>query len=144
MRSIGDAVSFEDWPEFQPNMTPREIFSEGSFGGFYWRPIYSSVVSMDLRNEHLEFDDWWDGIDESLLTSEEYDKNRNRYKVKCGTTLDMWEEKGWIVEQTPTDGCNGTADSTGAGDLRMTPGRSSGGRHSQVRGGGSGTISSTE
>ena len=101
MRDIGDVVLFPDWPEFQPNMTPREIFSEGSFGGFYWRPIYSSVVSMDLRNEHLEFDDWWDGIDESLLTSEKYDKNRNRYKVKCGTTLDMWEEKGWIVEQDP-------------------------------------------
>ena len=89
----------------------------------YWRPIYSSVVSMDLRDEHLEFDDWWDGIDESLLTSEKYDKNRNRYKVKCGTTLDMWEEKGWIVEQDPYGGCNGTADSTMAGDRRMTPGR---------------------
>ena len=101
MRSIGDSVSFSDWPEFQPNMTPREIFSEGSFGGFYWRPIYSSVVSKNLRNEHLEFKDWWDGIDESLLISEEYDKNRNRYRVKCGTTLDMWEEKGWIVEQDP-------------------------------------------
>ena len=73
MRSIGDVVSFADWPEFQPNMTPREIFSEGSFGGFYWRPIFSSVASMNLRNEHLEFGDWWDGIDESLLTSEKYD-----------------------------------------------------------------------
>ena len=101
MRKIGDVLSFSDWPDFRPNITPREIFLEGSFGGSYWRSIFSSVVSEDLSDQHLEFGEWWDGIEESLLTSQEYDKNRNRYKVKCGTTLDMWEEKGWIVEQDP-------------------------------------------
>ena len=101
MREIGDVLSFSAWPDFRPNVTPREIFLEGSFGGSYWRPIFSSVVSEDLSDQHLEFGEWWYGIEESLLTSEEYDKNRNRYKVKCGTTLDMWEEKGWIVEQDP-------------------------------------------
>ena len=93
MREIGEVISFSDWPDFRPNMTPREIFQEGSFGGSYWRPIFSSVVSEDLSDQHLEFEGWWDGIEESLLTSEDYDKNRNRYKVKCGTTLEMWEEK---------------------------------------------------
>ncbi|GIS48212.1 MAG: hypothetical protein Ct9H90mP21_1190 [Methanobacteriota archaeon] len=128
MRSIGDSVSFSDWPEFQPQHDPREIFSEGSFGGFYWRPIYSSVVSKNLRNEHLEFKDWWNGIDESLLISEEYDKNRNRYRVKCGTTLDMWEEKGWMLSKTPMDGCNGTVGSTRGGGRRMTLDRSNEGK----------------
>ena len=28
----GDII-FKDYPEFRPNMTPREIFSAGSFGG---------------------------------------------------------------------------------------------------------------
>ena len=33
-----------DYPEFQPNLTPREIFTRGSFGGGYWRPINSGVL----------------------------------------------------------------------------------------------------
>ena len=73
MREIGEVISFSDWPDFRPNMTPREIFQEGSFGGSYWRPIFSSVVSEDLSDQHLEFEEWWDGIDESLLNSEDYD-----------------------------------------------------------------------
>tara|TARA_B100000029_G_scaffold43365_1_gene40202 strand:+ start:6650 stop:7165 length:516 start_codon:yes stop_codon:yes gene_type:complete len=82
-------------------MTPREIFSEGSFGGTYWRPIFSSVISRRLRNQHLEFEGWWEEIDEGLLTSENYDKNVNRFEVSCGTSLEMWEKKGWIREQDP-------------------------------------------
>ncbi len=100
-RSIGDEILFSDWPDFRPNMTPREIFSEGSFGGTYWRPIFSSVVSRRLSNQHLEFEGWWEGIDQGLLTSESYDKNVNRFGVQCGTSLEMWEKKGWIREQDP-------------------------------------------
>ncbi len=100
-RSIGDEISFSDWPDFRPNMTPREIFSEGSFGGTYWRPIFSSVISQRLSNQHLEFEDWWGDIDERLLTSESYDKNANRLGVSCGTSLEMWEKRGWIREQDP-------------------------------------------
>ena len=29
-------IKFKDYPEFQPNLTPREIFKLGSFGGTYW------------------------------------------------------------------------------------------------------------
>jgi len=100
-RSVGDEISFSDRPDFRPNMTPREIFSEGSFGGTYWRPIFSSVISRRLRNQHLEFEGWWEEIDEGLLTSENYDKNVNRFEVSCGTSLEMWEKKGWIREQDP-------------------------------------------
>ncbi|MBI87969.1 MAG: hypothetical protein CMB67_02930 [Euryarchaeota archaeon] len=100
-REIGEVVCFPDWPEFQPNMTPREIFSEGSFGGSYWRPIFSSVISDNLNNQHLEFKDWWIGLDESLICSQEYDKKVNKYSVSSGTSLEMWESKGWIREQDP-------------------------------------------
>ena len=30
-----------------------------------------------------------------------YDKNINKYKVKVGTTLDFWENKGWISKYHP-------------------------------------------
>ncbi|RAH05546.1 MAG: hypothetical protein CMA00_003890 [Methanobacteriota archaeon] len=100
-REIGDFLSFPDWPEFRPNMTPREIFSEGSFGGSYWRPIFSSIISENLNGQHLEFKDWWIGLDEKLICSEEYDKKLNKYSVSSGTSLEMWESKGWIREQDP-------------------------------------------
>ena len=74
MREIGEVLSFSDWPDFQPNMTPREIFLEGSFGGSYWRPIFSSVVSKSLSDQHLEFEEWWEGIDDQMLTNPEYDR----------------------------------------------------------------------
>merc|ERR1711879_570158 len=35
------------------------------------------------------------------LTSQEYRNGVNKYKVKCGGSLDMWEEKGWISEIDP-------------------------------------------
>ena len=35
---------FKDFPDFKPNLTPRQIFTLGSFGGTYWRPIYSSIT----------------------------------------------------------------------------------------------------
>lgn len=101
MREIGEVISFSDWPDFQPNMTPREIFLEGSFGGSYWRPIFSSVVSKSLSDQHLEFEEWWEGIGDQMLTSPEYDRKRNRFGVNCGTPLEMWESKGWMREQDP-------------------------------------------
>ena len=101
MREIGEVISFSDRPDFQPNMTPREIFLEGSFGGSYWRPIFSSVVSKSLSDQHLEFEEWWEGIDDQMMADPEYDRKRNRYGVNCGTPLEMWESKGWMREQDP-------------------------------------------
>lgn len=28
-----------NYPDFKPNLTPRDMFRMGSFGGTYWRPI---------------------------------------------------------------------------------------------------------
>ena len=30
-----------------------------------------------------------------------YDKNINKYKVKCGSSLEDWEKKNWIHKQDP-------------------------------------------
>ncbi|MDP6906803.1 MAG: hypothetical protein QF440_05245 [Candidatus Thalassarchaeaceae archaeon] len=94
-------IFFEDYPDFKPNLTPRQIFLLGSFGGTYWRPIFSTVSGEDLRNQHLEFECWWDGIPGNHLTSIDYYKSINRYRVKSGTDLELWESKGWIHEQDP-------------------------------------------
>ena len=92
---------FTDYPEFKPNLSPREIFKLGSFGGTYLREIYSSVTKKWYKNVHHKFPkSWFKSIPEDWLTRpwDEYDKNINRYKVKVGTTLEFWESKHWITK----------------------------------------------
>ena len=97
-------IVFKDYPEFKPNLTPKEVFQLGSFGGTYWRPIYSSVTEKKYKDQHKKYpSDWWKGIPEKNLTNDydNYDTKINKYKVKVGTTLEFWEEKNWIHKQNP-------------------------------------------
>ena len=93
---------FKDHPEFKPNLTPRQIFKMGSFGGTYFRPIYSSVTKKNHKNIYKKYSDFKD-IPESHLSKpyDEYDKNINKYKVKVGSILKDWEKSGWISKQDP-------------------------------------------
>lgn len=99
-RRPGKTIKFRDYPEFRPNLTPEEIFRLGSFGGYYWRPIYSSVTKRNYKNQHREFA-WAKRIDESLLTQTKQDKTINKYQVISGTSLEYWESRGWIKSQDP-------------------------------------------
>ena len=93
-------ITFDDYPEFRPNLTPAEIFEQGAFGGTYWRPIYSSVTGKNYKNKHRKYK-FLDQIPEDLLSRSEYDVSINKYKVRSGTTLEFWESKGWIVSTDP-------------------------------------------
>ena len=92
---------------FAPNKTPIEIIKEGAFGGTYFRDIYSCVNNKWYRNSWKEFNFLPDTtkssslerIDPKLYSSNYYDVNVNKYKVKCGSSLRSWENKGWIHEQ---------------------------------------------
>lgn len=95
-------IVFNDYPDFRPNLTPRDIFKMGSFGGTYWRPINSSITKKKYKNQHKKYPiSWWKGINDNLLTNTSYDKNINLYKVKVGTSLSFWEGKGWITKHNP-------------------------------------------
>ena len=96
-------IHFSDFPDFQPNLTPKEMFQLGSFGGTYWRPIYSDITKKHYKNQHKLYPkSWFKGLNEKThLTSSKYDVNINKYKVKVGTTLQFWEGKGWIKETNP-------------------------------------------
>ena len=97
-------IIFNDYPNFRPNLTPREIFRMGSFGGTYWRPIYSSIIKKTIKNQHLKYPkSWWKGIPTDHLTRKwnDYDKSINKYNKKVGTTLEFWEEKKWITKYHP-------------------------------------------
>lgn len=97
-------IVFPGFDEFRPNLTPREIFLLGSFGGTYWRPIYSKVNQMEYKNQHLKYPaSWWKDIPEEALVRDWnlYEKDINKYGVKVGTTLQFWEDKKWIKSSHP-------------------------------------------
>ena len=96
-------LKFPDYPEFQPNLTPSQIFNLGAFGGTYWRPISSAITKKKYKDQHLEFPkSWWSGLEpEKYLTSEVCQSKINHYGKTSGTSLDYWEKKGWIESQDP-------------------------------------------
>jgi hypothetical protein len=101
IRKRNGRIYFSDYPDFSPNLTPRDIFRLGSFGGTYWRPVYSHVTNKHYKNVHRKYKPWWTNIPEEHLSSSSYNKNINRYKCKVGTTLDFWEGKKWITHYNP-------------------------------------------
>tara|TARA_B110000495_G_C22780176_1_gene456354 strand:+ start:267 stop:797 length:531 start_codon:yes stop_codon:yes gene_type:complete len=97
--------TFKDYPEFKPNLSPVQILKMGSFGGTYFRPIYSSVTKKHYKSEDVikEYPkSWFKGIDiGEMVTSPKYNKKVNKYKVKCGSDLEDWEKSGWMDKQDP-------------------------------------------
>lgn len=91
---------FSDYPEFTPNLTPRQMFQMGSFGGTYWRPIYSKITGKSYKNVHKRYP-YWEGISTDDLVSEKYDVKKNKYNCKVGTSLEFWEGKQWITKYHP-------------------------------------------
>jgi hypothetical protein len=93
---------FEDYPDFKPNLSPQEIFQLGSFGGTYWRPIHSSITNKDYKNIHKKYNSL-KNLPDSIMTKpyDAYDTSINKYKVRVGTTLEYWENKGWIKSHDP-------------------------------------------
>ena len=101
-QTVNGTYRFKDYPEFKPNLSPREMFKLGSFGGTYWRPIYSSITKKQIKNQHLKYPkSWWKGIPDEHLTSDTCDVSINKYKVSVGTSLDFWESKKWINKLHP-------------------------------------------
>lgn len=97
-------LMFADWPTFKPNLTPKEMMQLGSFGGTYFRPIYSSVTSKNYSSEEWkEFpSEWFENMKITMqVTSLAYRNEINKYGVKCGGDLNMWESSGWIKAQDP-------------------------------------------
>lgn len=98
-------VTFKDFPEFRPNLTPKQVLKMGSFGGTYFRDIHSSITGKSYKGKTVIKKypaEWFKGIDiDKKVISQKYDKNVNKYKVKCGSSLEDWESKNWIIKQDP-------------------------------------------
>ena len=86
--------------DFNPNKTPIEVIREGAFGGTYFRDIYSGINGKWYKNSWKEFDQL-KNIDAKFYVSGYHDKKLNKYKVKTGTLLRFWENKGSINKIDP-------------------------------------------
>lgn len=63
--------------------------------------ISSGVLDgKQLCDYHKQFD-FFSDVPESKLSRKKYEKSVNKYGVACGTSLAMWESKGWISPQDP-------------------------------------------
>lgn len=92
--------------EFRPNTTPEEVLRGGAFGGTYFRPIHSAVTNRFYKASEVLHDsvppEWIAGLDKKeFLTNTKYNAAVNKFNVKCGGSLGMWESSGWISDADP-------------------------------------------
>ena len=86
--------------DIKPNKTPVEIIKEGEFGRTSFRDIYSGVNNKWYKISCKEFD-VLKNIDQKYYCSDYSDVSLIKYGVKCGTSLRIWENKGWINKTDP-------------------------------------------
>ncbi|KAL9104886.1 MAG: hypothetical protein Q9163_000203 [Psora crenata] len=98
IRDEESVFHFEDHPDFIPNKSPEELLREGCFGGSYFRCLYSHRLGITIKEDYKELPQaWYEGLDiETFLTSPQCNPEANKYKVKCGQSIEEWEAAGWI------------------------------------------------
>jgi hypothetical protein len=74
-------------PDFEPQLTPKQMLELGVFGGKYMT---------DCANEFPE--DWFD---DAKLCAERHDPKLNYFKINASQPLSVWREKGWIHVDDP-------------------------------------------
>jgi hypothetical protein len=89
---------FPDFPNFQPDLTPYEMFSAGIIGGSYFRNIKSPKTNITYTSDDYKQFKFLHKIPIQKLTTQIYDKNINKFKVKAGSSYEDWMNKNWIDE----------------------------------------------
>ena len=74
-------------PEFQPQLTPKQMLAMGVFGGKYMT---------DCRDEFPA--DWFE---HAKLSPGGHNPKLNFFQVKASKPLSYWREKGWIHDDDP-------------------------------------------
>ncbi len=74
-------------PDFEPELTPKQMLSLGVFGGKYMT---------DCRGEFPA--DWFK---RAKLCHERHDPDLNYFKVNASKPLWYWRKKGWIYPDDP-------------------------------------------
>lgn len=77
-------------PEFNPELTPKQMLALGVFGGRYMR---------DCRKEFPP--DWFTKAKLHPQEVSGHSRDLNSFKVEASQPLVVWREKGWIHPQDP-------------------------------------------
>lgn len=99
IRDVDGKFHFDSHPTFTPNKSPAEMLAEGAFGGSYYRPLYSKSLRTTIEGDWKELPQEWlkDLNVETHLVNPVYDPEVNKFRVKCGQTIEEWEAAGWIA-----------------------------------------------
>jgi hypothetical protein len=104
-RDSRDRLVFDDFPNFKPTLTPKQVIQAGSFGGIYFNPTGGRKSVKYPKGVKISADefpkDWFEGLDDKDYKGTRYDVKRNKYGVKSGQNQQQWEEQGWIRDQDP-------------------------------------------
>lgn len=74
-------------PEFQPELSPRQMLAMGVFGGKYMTDCAAEFPA-----------DWFE---QAKLSPEGRDPKLNFFGVDASQSLAEWRRKGWIYEEDP-------------------------------------------
>ena len=92
--------------DFRPQLMPKEMLELGVFGGKYMTDCSAEFPA-----------DWFK---KARLCSKFHDPELNLFGVNASQSLAEWRRKGWIYEEDPVVGSNGTADTIWGVDVEMT------------------------
>ena len=101
-RNAKGELVFDDYPEFRPRLTPRQVIASGTWGGIYFNPRGGKpgIYGRDIAVNHKEFPaSWFAGVDPKLYLARRYDASVNKYGVKAGADQAAWESSGWIKRE---------------------------------------------
>ena len=108
--------------DFSTNKTSIEVIKEGSFGGTYFRDIYSRVNDKFYKNSWKEFKEL-KNIDKKYHSSDYFDASLNKYGVTFGTSLRFWKKKDGLMGLILMDGFNGILDIVWEEEVKMMKNR---------------------
>ena len=74
-------------PEFQPELTPKEMLELGVFGGKYMTDCVHEFPAAWFRR--------------AKLCAERHDPKLNYFGVNASVPLSAWRKKGWIYHEDP-------------------------------------------
>lgn len=84
---LTEAIGKNFAPDFQPELTPKEMLELGVFGGKY------------MTDCAAEFPEDW--FTKAKLCTDRHDPGLNYFGVNASQPLSYWRRKGWIYHEDP-------------------------------------------
>ena len=100
-------------PEFQPELTPKEMLELGVFGGKYMTDCVDEFPASWFRR--------------AKLCSERHDPKLNYFRVNASVPLSVWRRRAGSITKIRAAGFNGIAAITWAAVVPTTSGKSNAG-----------------